>query len=89
MARPRSAEWLVRRGCIKNYQTRRVIIGQVLDQHWIFDLAEQDPERLLSLSKDEFRSTMADSGFDVEELAEQFHCSIEKLISKVRDTDRA
>lgn len=46
--------------------------GLILDQHWNFDLAERDPERLLSMSNHEFRLDMADAGLDVDELSQQF-----------------
>ena len=58
-----------------------------MDQHWIFDLAEHDPERLLSMSEEEFSSAMADAGLDIEELTVQFHLSLRELFSKLQGTD--
>jgi hypothetical protein len=49
-------------------------------------LAEHDPDLLLSMSEEDFRSAMADAGFDMDELAEQFHSSLGPLISKLQRT---
>lgn len=73
--------------CNTTYLRYREIAGRVLDQHWIFDLAEQEPERLLSMSEEEFRSAMADAGFDVEELTAQFHLSVGELFSRLKDAE--
>lgn len=54
-----------------------------MDQHWIFDLAEQNPERLLSLSEEEFETAMADAGFDVVELFEDFQAAVAELVSNL------
>jgi len=56
------------------------VAGRVLDQRWLFDLAEQGPELLISISEEEFRLALADAGLDVNELSQQFgfvlaHCS--------------
>ena len=64
-----------------------MIAGQALDQHWIFDLAEREPERLLSMSEEEFRLAMADAGFDVEELIVQFHLSVGEIFSRLKGAD--
>ncbi|MEM9476253.1 MAG: hypothetical protein AAGA71_13235 [Pseudomonadota bacterium] len=61
--------------------------GLFLDQHWIFDLAERDPERLLSMSDDEFRLAMADAGLDVDELIQQFALSVDALFASLGDLD--
>lgn len=61
--------------------------GLFLDQHWIFDLAERDPERLLSMSDDEFRLAMADAGLDVDELGQQFALSVDALFARLGDLD--
>ena len=56
-----------------------------MDQHWILELAEPDPDKLLSMSDEEFRSAMSDAGLDVDELAEQFYLSVRELISTFRN----
>ncbi len=58
-----------------------------MDQHWLFDLAEQDPERLLSMSKEEFRRALFDAGFDADELVELFHLSIDEMFSQTHGMD--
>ncbi|MEM8972596.1 MAG: hypothetical protein AAGD43_11095, partial [Pseudomonadota bacterium] len=61
--------------------------GLFLDQHWIFDLAERDPERLLSMSDDEFKLAMADAGLDVDELSQQFALSVDALFARLGDLE--
>ena len=56
-----------------------------MDQHWIFDLAELDPGRLLSMSDDEFRLAMAEAGLNVDELSEQFELAVDKLFARLGD----
>jgi len=58
---------------------------QPLDPHWIFGLAESDPERLLPISDDEFRSAMADAELDADELARQFAISVDALFARLGD----
>ena len=53
-----------------------------LHLHWLFEMADNDPERLLAMSEDEFRDALADAGFDADELEEQFHVSITALLSR-------
>ncbi len=52
----------------------------------LFEEAEHDPEVLLSMSEEEFRLAIADAGFDVDELTEQFHSSLGQLFSKLQHT---
>lgn len=59
--------------------------GQCLDRLWIFDLAERDPERLLSMSDDEFRLAMTEAGLDVDELNEQFELAVAELFARLGD----
>ena len=61
--------------------------GLFLDQHWIFDQAERDPQRLLSMSDDEFRLAMADAGLDVDELGQQFALSVDALFARLGALD--
>ena len=58
-----------------------------MDQHWIFELAERDPEGLLSMSDDEFRAAMADAGFDVDELGQQFALAMDAFFARLSDPD--
>ena len=59
-----------------------------MHQHWIFEVAEQDPERLLAMSEEEFRSALADAGFDLDDLVDQFHASVaEFFLSILSDGD--
>lgn len=51
-------------------------------------MAEDDPERLLAMSDEEFRSALADAGFDADELVKQFHLSIAELLSRSRGSDK-
>ncbi len=53
-------------------------------QRWIFEVAEQDPEGLLAMSEEEFRSALADAGFDADDLVEQFHSSVAELFLRIQ-----
>ncbi len=55
-----------------------------MHQHWIFEIAEQDPERLLAMSEEEFRSALADAGFDPDDLVDQFHESVAALFLSIQ-----
>lgn len=58
--------------------------GDFLRQHWVFELAEKNPEKLLKMSDDEFRDALAEAGFDAEELEEEFQSAITELIARFR-----
>lgn len=58
-----------------------------MDQHWLFDLAEQDPERLLSMSEEDFRRALFDAGFDADELVDLFHSTIDEMFSQIPGVD--
>ena len=56
-----------------------------LQQHWIFEVAENEPERLLAMSEDEFREALSAAGFDTDELIVQFHRAIDNLFEEVTE----
>lgn len=60
-----------------------------MENLWILDLAEQDPERLLSMSEQDYRTAMAEAGFDVDELVEMFAVAVEGLIADHSSKERS
>ncbi len=56
-----------------------------MDQHWIFDLAERDPEQLLAMSEEEFRDAISDAGYDADELVAQFNRTVTEILSGKSD----
>lgn len=58
-----------------------------LREEWIFDLAEREPERLLEMTDEEFRTAMAEAGFDADALIQRFHISIAALLTDKKNKD--
>ena len=56
-------------------------------EDWIFELVERDPDRLVAMTDEEFRTTLAEAGFDADALIQQFHVSIVALIEDKEDMD--